>query len=348
MDYTKYGYLKDKCRYFAGIGTLFVAAGLIASGCTGSQTTIHHDIKLKTTALPGRSLSNVHRTGAKRQDLTLTNPTSTKPTTADRIEADIVDGRFVHPVTIGGLHIVPANSYRGSAPLGLNLATATSYAGFTGGISWLGKKIVGWGIVTLSGVTMPSGTPILTNRLAWVGIALGTNTGVYNCPAMTAPITPRKFIPSDAAVIFYGQNGEGAITYNTGGSDPCGDGTSGPGVAIADAVVPVAWHQVTPASLYHSVIAYQAPVCAHSDGTDGSGNMKTGVNTINVVVSFPFDRIAFGCQAVKQFTTTVFLYPSNPGPGAPPPPSRIILEHSTAPAFVPPSLVGPITPQGHP
>ncbi|MHB8263505.1 MAG: hypothetical protein ACYDGY_07145 [Acidimicrobiales bacterium] len=351
-----------------GIGTLALAIGVIAGGCTAARAgvAVPGAVKGRTPVALQKSASvspGAHPplcTGLTKRCVVLKSA-SVLPglspkgdsVSSKSLASAVSDGRFVHPVNIGGLHIAPATLSHWAAPLGLDLAEAKRYVGLTGGpmASTPGPKTVGYGMVSLTGVAMPAGTPVLTARLAWVGIVLGSNDGAINCPAETAPEGSRPsssgsgsttFHFIDNAVIFYGQSGQGAVTYSTGGSLPCG-GTIGPRVAVADAVAPVAWHQLTPASLYHTIIGYQAPVCAHLASVDSSGNVHTGINTVSVIVAFPFDRTGTGCQAVRQFTTTVFLYPANPGPGAPPPPSRIILKHSSLPAFTPPLLIGPIS-----
>jgi hypothetical protein len=276
------------------------------------------------------------------------------PMTRDGLAGMVVGGRFIHPFVIGGLRVTPLTGTHQDAPLGLDLAEVDEYVAFTGGLvggaQASGQQIVGSGRVTLTGVTTPTGTPVLRGRPAWIGIVLGRpDPGGYNCPLEEAP-TPRDsdhpssdpgaatFHPIDSAVIFYGMRGQGAVLYRTGGSNPCG-GSTGPKTTAAYAEVPVPWMQLGSPGLATS-IGYRAPACAQLFGVGTGGNVHTGVFSVNVTVVVPFDRT--GCGAVKRFTTTVTVFPFDAGPGAPPPPSRVALQHDPLPGSVPPSLVGPM------
>lgn len=251
----------------------------------------------------------------------------------------VVDGRFVAPVTVGGLTIDPASASSRGAPLGLDVADATADAGYTSGLG--GVPTVGFGLVTVRGVATPVGTPALRRTPAWVGVVQGVNERAVSCPAEPAGRVPASapFSPEDRAVVLYGAKGHGAVRYDTGGTMPCTGALIGPSLAAADATVPVPWVQQGPAALA-TVVSYRAPECASLTSTGGGGDVQLGTFTIEVTVTFPFSRV--GCGAVRTFTATVRAYPSSVGPGAPPPPTAVTLVPSTAPNAVPASLVGPI------
>ncbi|MDA8399713.1 MAG: hypothetical protein M0008_06640 [Actinomycetota bacterium] len=261
----------------------------------------------------------------------------------------VTDGRFVRPVTIGGLRIAKAPPSMQAAPLGLDLAEAKRYVGLTGGLL-PGRQVVGYGLVTLTGVATPTGTLALVARPAWVGIVLPSAAAPYavNCPAETIPQRPSPSSPLgsarpafhaiEQAVVFYGQGGRGALLYSTGGSLPCGAGTIGPRASTADALASVAWQKLGPTSA-STTISYKAPVCSILQGVSSNGNVHTWVITVNVTVSFPFNRT--GCRAVKRFTTTFDPYP--PSSARQSPPGNVTLLHSPAPAFTPPELIGVIS-----
>ncbi|MGA3146061.1 MAG: hypothetical protein ABSF33_01150 [Acidimicrobiales bacterium] len=247
--------------------------------------------------------------------------------------------------------MAPLTGNHSDAPLDLDRAAAEEYVAVTGGLAdgapASGRQIVGSGRVTLTGVATPTGTPALRGRPAWIGIVLGRpDAGGYNCPLeeATTPRAPGRppsgegattFHPIDSAVIFYGVRGQGAVLYRAGGSKPCG-GSTGPKATVAYAEVPVRWVQLGPPGLATS-IGYRAPVCAQLFGVGTGGNVHTGVFGVNVTVVVPFDRS--GCGATKWFTTTVTVFPVDAGPGAPPPPGRVVLRHDPIPASIPPSLV---------
>ena len=272
------------------------------------------------------------------------------------LAAAVAGGTFVRPVALGGLVIEPPVGKPPAAPLGLDLTTAREYVALAGGIGTeamgAGDQAVGYGDVTLTGVTLPAGTPTLHVWPAWVGISLGGASPVaYSCPAEIAP--PRTTLPPaggtradrpiDSAVIFYGPQGRGAVLYRTAGAKPCGEGTAAPSVAPAQAVVPVPWQLAGPVGLATKV-SYVAPACASLSGVGASGNVRTGVFTASVTVAFPFDRTR--CDAVSRFETTVRIGPIEPPPPrspAPAPPGHVVLEHAPIPVVVPPGLVGPIT-----
>lgn len=260
------------------------------------------------------------------------------------LDAAVVGGRFVKPVTFGGLTIEPVPARKATAPLGLDLAEARAYVGYTGGMQAVPPDpgpTVGFGLVSVHGVSGRDGTPTLAKTPAWVGVVIGVNnvSCALEIPATPPPVWPR-YQPEDRVVVFYGQEGRGAVLYDTGGSPECpGQSELPPSLAVAYAFVPVPWQQQGPAGLSPTV-TYQAPECATLRGVSANGNANTGLFTVTVGVSFPFDRT--NCDAVQTFTASVFLYPSNAGPGAPPPPNSVTLVPSSAPGAVPPALVGPI------
>lgn len=174
-----------------------------------------------------------------------------RPTPAS-LAAAVVGGRFVTPMTMGGLTIAPPPAGTPAAPLGLDLAEATTYVGYTSGVGAVPKPAssiptVGFGLVTVEGVAAPGGTPILHETPAWVGIVLGVNQGAFSCPAERIPASPAgPFEPEDRAVIFSGNGGRGAVLYDTGGSSPCGPSVLSASLKIAQALVPVPWQQLSP------------------------------------------------------------------------------------------------------
>ncbi len=244
----------------------------------------------------------------------------------------IVNGRFAQKVVIGGLSVSPLAG-GGARPLGLNASLATSYVRITGGLAG-GWQVVGYGSVTLTGASMPAGTPTLSATPAWVGIAYASTMQAYHCPAMLPPSSGKSgpYRPVDTAVIFYGTGGDGAVLYSTGGSLPCGSGYSKPSVSLAAGLVSVPWQQVGPAGL-STAVKYAVPSCATLVSSGGGGNTHTGVYKIDITVAIPFDRT--GCSNIVSRTTVVKVFPSNVGPGGPTPPTHIVLEHSPWPAFAP-------------
>ena len=247
--------------------------------------------------------------------------------------AAVVAGRFVRGVVVGGLSVSPLSG-GGARPLMLSSSLAAAYVGITGGLA-SGRRLVGYGSVTLRGVSLPAGTPPLIGRPAWVGIAYASTRPVaYSCPAMVSGTPPGSSgapQPIDTAVVFYGNGGDGAVLYSTGGSLPCG-GTAKPAVSPADGLVSVPWQQAGPVGL-STRISYVVPSCASLSGVDAGGNVNTGIYKVDVTVAIPFDRA--GCKSVVTRTTTVNVYPPDAGPGAPPPPSSVILEHSSLPELAP-------------
>lgn len=252
----------------------------------------------------------------------------------------VVDGRFVRTVTVGGLEVAPDPS-PAAAPLGLDLAGADELASLTEGLGT--PQVVGFGQVTIAGAPPPSGMPALTRTAAWVAIT-PPGEAVFNCPAMTAPPASR---PPRAgghgvfrAVVFFGSvasAGPGAVLYASTGSLPCG-GTARASLSNADAAVPVAWRTAGPVGL-STPVSYRAPSCSHLETVSTAGNVRTGVTTLAITVTVPFDRA--GCATVQTFTTTVRAYPPSTAPGAPAPPSHVELAPKPLPTL-PPVLVAPV------
>lgn len=276
-------------------------------------------------------------------DGTLAAASTTTPgpaTTVSTLNGSVVDGRFVRAVAVGGLEVAPDPSASAS-PLGLDLAAADRLASLTEGLT--NPKLVGFGLVTLTGAggTPPTGAPTLTRTPAWVAIAT-TSHLAYNCPAMSGP--PPTASPGEhgaqKAAIFFGSvasAGRGAVLYQSAGTLPCGR-TVGPSVSAADAAVPVAWRPAGPVGRT-SWVSYQAPTCSRLDSVSAAGSGNSGIDTVTVNVTVPFDRT--GCAGVETFTTTVAVYPRPPGPGSPPPPARVVLVPKPLPP-VPPVLTSPL------
>ncbi len=311
-----------------GIGTAVAAATLVA--CRTST-------RVPSIGRPPASL-----TAAKAASVS-----------SDVLAGSVRGGRFIHPIVVGGLRVTAIAGRLRGAPLGLDWAEAKEYVALTGGLAdgapASGQQIVGYGRVTLTGVTTPAGTPVLHDRPAWVGVSLGRSTPVANgCPAERTSLQSASHLPSgpdtktvhpiDSVVVFYGMGGRGAVLYRTGGSKPCG-GTAGPNATIADAEVPVPWAPIGPPGLV-TPISYQAPACARLFSVAASGNVRVGIFSVAVTVAFPFDRT--GCGTVKRFVTAVTVFPPHPGPGAPPPPSRVELQPVPMATSIPRDLVGPI------
>lgn len=290
-----------------------LALAVIGAGC--SQT---------SPGPPRRAGSRVTRTRG---------PSDRRVASRTQDTQDIKAGRFTQRVTVGGLTVSPLAS-GGSRPLGLGPHLAASYTAITGGLA-SGKRLVGYGSVTLRGVSLPPGTPPLASTPAWVGIAYATTKLVaYSCPAMRIPSSvgpDTPYQPIDTAVIFYGYGGDGAVLYSTGGSLPCG-GQAKPTATPADGLVSLPWQQLGPAGL-STTVSYLAPTCARLVSVGAGGNVHSGVYRAYVRAAIPFDRA--GCSQVVTRTTTVQVYPSEIGPGAPPPPRSVRLEHSGSTVWAP-------------
>lgn len=284
-------------------------------------------------ALAGCSSSTSVPRGVGKPDRAMRSPARVVPG-APAVAPIVEGGRFVRSVVLGGLSVTPLSG-GGRHPLGLSASLAASYVAITGGLA-SGRRLVGYGSVTLRGTGLPAGTPALRARPAWVGIAYASTRPVaYNCPAMWASAPSGSvgaYEPIDTAVIFYGPGGDGAVLYSTGGSRPCGEGYAEPAVSPADGLVSVPWRQVGLVGL-STTVSYLAPSCASLAGVSANGNVRTGVYSVDVTVSIPFDRA--GCTSVLTRTTTVNVYPPNPGPGAPAPLSRAVLDHSSLPDLAP-------------
>lgn len=291
-------------------------------------------VALAAVSLPGP------RTVARGATRTVRASATTRRTTATAV----VDGRFVHPVTIGGLEIDPDPTDQQGAPLGLDLADAETDAGLTDGLET--PSVVGFGLVTVTGATMPAGTPPLLDTPAWVAIA-STSTAVFSCPAMTVPPSGSQPAPTDeppvsSVGVYFGavaDGGPGAVVYRSAGALPCG-GTAAAGITQAEADVPVAWQPGSPLGPT-TTVTYQAPECAELDAVSTSGNVHTDVVTVTVTVRVPFDRAR--CTAVEPFTTTLPGSAQRP-PGAPVPslPSNVTLAHAALPTDLPPALLEPL------
>ena len=247
----------------------------------------------------------------------------------------VAGGRYTTIVAMSGLQVSPPATSATSEHLGLTWAQAATVFAATSAVQGShAQAILGYGLVTLSGSTLPGGTPPLDRRGAWVGITWG---GATSCPAATVP--PRGSSSSRAsyrqiftAVVIYGQGGDGAIVYTSRGTPPCGGQMTGPTVTPAREVLSVPWQQTT--SLHNGSVrvAYQAPSCATLFSTAGGGNMGTGKFTLTVEVTVPFDRAS--CRTTTD-TTSIRLFPSPAPPGAPAVPSHPTLGHGpTGPVSV--------------
>ena len=195
------------------------------------------------------------------------------------------------------------------------------------------QAILGYGLVTLSGSTLPGGTSPLDRRGAWVGITWG---GATSCPAATVPpggssSSRASYRQIFTAVVIYGQGGDGAIVYTSRGT-PCGGPPTGPTVTAAREVLSVPWQQTTPLHNGSVRVTYRAPSCATLFSTASGGNMGTGKFTLTVEVTVPFDHAS--CRTTTD-TTSIRLFPSPAPPGAPAVPSHPTLGHGpTGPVSV--------------
>jgi hypothetical protein len=275
--------------------------------------------------------------------ITTASTTPGPATTVVPLGGAVVRGRFVRRVSVSGLTVAPDPS-AGPRPLGIDRREARRLAALTEG---LGRpKAVGFGLVTITGVTPQAGAGTMTRRPAWVAIA-PPNGLAFSCPVMTVPPTTTAQPPSPAnghgvytAAVFFGSvaaAGDGAVLYQSTGLLPCG-GTGKASLAQAHAAVPVAWSVVGPVGLT-TRIEYQAPECSSLDSVAAGGTVTTGRYSVTVTVTVPFDRA--GCGAVGTFTTTVSVYPQSAGPTAPAPPAHVALTPKPLP-FVPPALVAPL------
>lgn len=248
----------------------------------------------------------------------------------------VVDGRFVRPVTYGGLTIDPARSRASGSPLGLDPSEAAAFLGYADALEGF-TPVVGFGLVSVRGVTAPGGTPRLEKIPAWVGVVLGVNLGPVNCPLEVNAQPSEPVRPEDRVVVLYGEHGRGGVLYDSGGSSPCGGAPIPASLTAALATVPVRWSQDGPISGGGATVSYVAPRCATLSGVSSDGG-PGGATTVEVTVSFPFARTR--CGPLRTFSTPVHLFPT--GPGAPPPPPVTELVESPAPERVPSALVGPI------
>lgn len=262
------------------------------------------------------------------------------PTIAAQMERAVRDGRFVHPLTVGGLRVVPDPQTSTPDPLGLSLSEATEDAHLSQGPN-APPTLVGFGLVSVTGVGLPTGIPTLTNTPAWVGVVPPSSSVVF-CGALTTTTTTPSSIDAHhgiyTAVVLFGavaSGGNGALVYHSAGDRPCDEAPAGPATASATALVPVSWVQAGPAGTTVT-IRFQAPVCAPAAEVTG-GATRTGINTLQVLVRVPFDRT--GCGAVRTFTETEPLYPPK-GPGTPPRPAVVTVRGASIPSGIPPALLG--------
>jgi hypothetical protein len=265
------------------------------------------------------------------------NPTRSSENVSVSSVADVKDGRFVSVFKRGGLVIDPPGSLKTQSPLGMDLALVKRYAALVGGLSWgasVGHDTIGFGLVSLSKVSIPQGMPSFNRTPAWIAIAVPDSNTPYNCPAMRFPPipAPSNLGPIDQVAIFYGQRGNGVALYDTGGIEPCG-GIAEPTLGFASALVNVPWHLVGSAGL-KNVISYDTWSCASLASVSVGG--KGSVFTVRVSVSVPFlPKGRPGCHPTTA-TTTVSVVPTHPGPGAPAPPRLpITLLPSKAPELMP-------------
>lgn len=302
----------------AGLATAAIGAGLVGALSSG--------VGLGATPRPSRSAQG--SPAASRRD-----PSAPPLGTVSTLDGAVVAGRFVRPVTVGTLTVAPAPAGGPSAPLGLDGATARALASVTEGLER--SSIVGFGLVSISGVSAVSGTPTFAGTPAW--IAIGRPGTVFSCPAITvAPTTSPS--PGDGhgvypVAVFYGavaSGGPGAVLYESTGTLPCDGGTASPTLSAADADVPVPWSVSGPVGVT-TPVTYEAPACARLEGVATAGTVHSGVYSASVTVEVPFDRT--GCHSVQRFDATISVYPQTVAPGAPPPPSRVVLEPAQVPAL---------------
>lgn len=242
----------------------------------------------------------------------------------------VAGGRYTTAVAMSGLQVSPPATETASEHLGITWAQAAALFGASSAVQGShAQAILGYGLATLTGSTMPVGAPLLERRGAWVAITWG---GTTSCPAAAVPrkgSSPGRdsFHQIFTAVVIYGQGGNGAIVYRSRGTPPCGGQMTGPTVTPARAVLSVPWQQATSLHDGSVRVSYQAPSCATLFSTGGVGNMGTGTFTLTVEVSVPFDYS--GCRTTTD-TTTISLFPSpvlSAPPDAPAVPTHVTLAH---------------------
>lgn len=302
----------------AGIAALTAAAAVI--GATGLWT-----------SGPGGPAA---RDGAATTERAATASAARVPALAGAVAG----GRFVRTASVGGMTVAPDPS-AGATPLGLDLSEASALAART--VHLGAPEVVGFGLVTVTGVTPPARTAALTGTPAWVAVA-PPGEGVYHCPPMTAAptSTPRHVAGHGVytAAVFFGDvasGGPGAVLYTSTGSLPCG-GTAEATLADARAAVPVAWHLAGPVGPSTSV-DYRAPACSHLASVSAAGSAIERTVTVALTVTVPFDRT--GCDGVRTFTATVRV------PASAPSPAGVRLVPKPVPPS-PPALLAPLH-RGH-
>ncbi len=239
----------------------------------------------------------------------------------------VAGGRYTTIVEMSGLQVSPPATSTSSEHLGLTWSQAAVLFAATSAVQGShAQAILGYGLVTVSGSTLPAGTPPLDRRAAWVGITWG---GITSCPAATVPergssSSTASYRQIFTAVVIYGQGGAGAIVYRSRGTPPCGGPMTGPSTTAAREVVSVPWQHTT--SLYDGSVrvSYQAPSCATLFSTAASGKIGTDKLTLVVELTVPFDHAS--CRTTTD-TTSIRLFPSPRTPGAPAVSSHPTLAH---------------------
>ncbi len=247
----------------------------------------------------------------------------------------VAGGRYTKIVAMSGLQVSPPTTSATSEHLGLTWAqAATAFAATSAVQGSHAQAILGYGLVTLSGSTLPGGTSPLDRRGAWVGITWGETT---SCPAAAVPpagssTSRASYHQIFTAVVIYGQGGDGAIVYTSRGTPSCGGPQTGPTVTAAREVLSMPWQQTTPLHNGSVRVSYQAPSCATLFSTASSGNMGVGKYILTVEATEPFDHAS--CPTTTH-TTSIRLFPSPVPPGAPAVPSHTTLGHGpTGPVSV--------------
>ncbi|MHB1712570.1 MAG: hypothetical protein ACYCV7_14430 [Acidimicrobiales bacterium] len=239
-------------------------------------------------------------------------------------------GRYVEIVSMSGLEVAPPAAGSAAKHLGLTWGQAAALFESTSAVQGShAHAILGYGLVTLAGSSLPAGTPPLDRRRAWVGITWG---GATNCPAggarpgrsSTSNGSPRQ---SFTAVVIYGEGGDGAIVYTSRGTPPCGGPPTEPTATAAKEVLAVPWRQVGQMHNGAVTVSYSSPACAMLFSTSASGDTHGGAFTLTVEVAVPLDRS--GCKATADRATTVRLFPASTVPGAPAFSKQVKLAHGS-------------------
>lgn len=239
--------------------------------------------------------------------------------------SSVAGGRYVRAVRISGLLVAPAG---GGAAAHQGLTWRQAAALFEATSQILGSHagaVLGYGLVTLSGRSLPPRVPRLARRGAWVGITWG---GSASCPADSTPRppgSPAAGRPVFTAVVIYGDRGNGALVYSSRGVGPCGGPPQGPSAALAREALSVPWRQLGPVRGGDVRVSYRAPACARMFSTSAAGDVHGGPFTLTVEVTVPFDRSA--CPGVAVRSTAIGLFPPFGAPGLSSPPPRVSLVH---------------------